>query len=376
MATISDRRSLYAEKRSESSSHDWGLIASALLLYLVGIIAIGSVSFSHDKGLYFYKQLFNGGVGVLVFLIFSLIKLEKWQKYANSIYVLNILMLVAVLLIGDGPNGVKRWIDVGPIQFQPSELTKVFVAITLGAFYAKHKDNIKSPWVLLGGALHILPIVALVYKQPHNGAALALLLVGVAAAIYADVPAKFFPAAIVAVVALMSAAWFVPNLMPAYAKLRITSTIDSMVHGEKDLQGTGFQQYMAELAIGNGGPFGQGLGKGDQKDGKTIPEQHTDFIFSVIGEEGGFFGSVLVLILFGFFFFRVWLVTFRAQSTFARTLAGSLFAILAIHTVINLAMILQLGPVVGLWLPFLSYGGTALWMCLAAVALLNQAGNN
>lgn len=376
MATFTDRSSQLSERGTVLPQHDWGLIAAAVLLYVIGLVSIGSVSLSHDGGVYLYKQLFNGAVGLVVFLIFNLIKLEKWKKHANLIYFVNIVMLVAVLLVGSGPNGVKRWIDIGPIQFQPSELTKVFIAITLGAYYAKYKENIKSPLVLLGGALHILPIVALVYKQPHNGAALALLLVGGAAAIYAGVPGKFFPIAIVALAAIMTAAWTIPNLMPAYAKLRITSTIDSMVHGERDLQGTGFQQYMAELAIGNGGPFGQGLGKGDQKAGEAIPEQHTDFIFSVVGEEGGFFGSVLVLAIFGFFFFRVWLVTHRAQDPFAKVLAGSLFAILAIHTVINLAMILQLGPVVGLWLPFLSYGGTALWMCLAAVALLDQAAHN
>jgi rod shape determining protein RodA len=119
-----------------------------------------------------------------------------------------------------------------------------------------------------------------------------------------------------------------------------------------------------------GGLAGTGFLKGEQKEGRFIPEQHNDFIFTVVGEEGGLIGATIVLAAFGFFFWRVWLILIRAPDPFYKMVAGGIFAALFFHTFVNLAMLLKLLPVVGLWLPFMSYGGTALWLCLSCVGLL------
>lgn len=364
------------DRKFEAPRHDWLLILSAVLLFIVGLSAIGSVAYAQGEATLVWRQLMNGALGLVVFLIFSGIKLDLWRRAAPFLYALNILMLGFVLVSGEGPGGVARWIDIGPIRFQPSELTKVLLALTLGAYYHKHAEDIRSPWVLAGAGLHVAPIVALVFLQPHNGAALGLLCVGLAAALYAGTPVKHFPVAMGAVAALIAVVWLTPGLMPAYAKNRITSAISGLAQGDKDEQGDHYQQSQAEIAIGSGGFSGTGFRNGPQIEAGTVPEQHNDFIFSAIAEEWGFIGSVVVLALFAFFFYRVWLATFRATSTMARVTAGCLFTILAFHTVVNLAMVLQLGPVVGLWLPFLSHGGTALWMCVAAVALIDQCGRN
>jgi rod shape determining protein RodA len=137
-----------------------------------------------------------------------------------------------------------------------------------------------------------------------------------------------------------------------------------------DRQGKNWQTDRAEIAFGVGGVSGAGFGNGQQKAGHFIPEQHNDFIFTVVGEEGGLIGCTLVLAAFGFFFFRVFLIMHLATDPFYRMIAAGIFAILGFHTFVNIAMVLQIVPVVGLWLPFLSYGGTALWLCMACVGLL------
>lgn len=371
MASATGSSKLYAEKRGEPS-HDWGLLLSALLLYFVGLASVGSISYAEDHGATFFRQILNGALGLVVFLVFSVIKLDFWRRAATALYITNIVMLTATLIIGTGPNGVKRWLPLGPLSFQPSELTKILVAISLAAFFANRQDNLKSPVTFAGALLHLAPIVLLVFKEPHNGAALALICVGLAAAIYAGVPWKFFPVAFAGLALLIVGAWLTPGVIPEYAKGRVQAMVTAKETGKKDIQGDDYQQYVAELAIGNGGVLGQGYLKGDQKSAGNVPVQSTDFIFTVIAEEGGFFGSIIALACFGFFFFRVWLVTFKAESVFAKVLAGSIFTGLGVYTVVNLCMVLQLGPVVGLGLPFVSYGGTSLWMTLAALALLDQ----
>lgn len=372
MAQLAGTSRFDVVKREDGPGRDWILLLATLLLFLVGIAAIGSVSIQHGPKTLVVRQLLFGGLGIVVFAIFNFIKLEAWRRFAPFLYGINIVLLLLVLKFGKGEHGVHRWIDLGPLDFQPSELAKVFVALTLGAYYANRADRIKEPFTLIGAALHVLPFVGLIFLEPQTGAAMGILCVGLAAAIYAEVPVKQFLVAIAASVGLALAVWFTPHVLPDYARGRVQTYIEATFKGKKDIGDDYYQQHKAEVAIGSGGPTGTGFLKGEIVESGVVPVQSTDFIFSVIGEEWGFFGSVLVLGLFAFFFYRVWRVTFVAQTLMARVVAGSLFTILAFHFVVNLCMVLQYGPVVGQWLPFLSYGGTAIWMCLASVGLLEQ----
>ncbi len=157
-----------------------------------------------------------------------------------------------------------------------------------------------------------------------------------------------------------------PASMPGYHDKRIK---DWQFGGTaKSQSGVGFQTYQAEMAFGVGGVVGTGIGKGQQ--GENIPEQETDFIFTIIGEELGLVGCSLVLAAFAFFFYRLWLVMYRATDPYYRMLAAGVLGMLAFHTFVNLFMVTQMLPVIGLWLPFFSYGGTAMWLCMAAVGLV------
>lgn len=370
MATAARNQGILIEK-TDLRGHDWGLILSAIALMIVGIFSIFSIDTDRDSS-FATRQLIFSAIGVVVFYICNKVKLEFLKSAAPFLYVVNLGILVATILVGKSRGITSRWIEIGPMQFQPSEVTKLILAITLAAYFAKREDKVNEIGTYLGALLHAAPILCLVLLQPHLGATLALLFLTLIACSTAGVPGKFFPATLIAITALGGAAWFTPGLMPDYMRARVDQKVQELVFGERDPRGAGYQQHQAMLAIGSGGTTGTGFFRGEQKASGVIPEQQTDFIFSVIGEEGGFFGSVLVIVLFGIFFFFVWRRMFLAQTMMGRVVAGGLFAVLAFHTIVNLAMVLSFGPVVGLWLPFMSHGGTALWMCMGAVGFLDQ----
>jgi rod shape determining protein RodA len=182
--------------------------------------------------------------------------------------------------------------------------------------------------------------------------------------IVAGVPWRYIGIAALAISVLGVSAWNVPHVLTAEQKSRIVGFINP------DPKGAGYQQTRALVALGSGGAFGKGYLKGELKANETVPEQQTDFVFSVIGEEGGLFGLSLMMAAFGYFFYRCWLATMRFTTPFQRFAGVGIMAALAFHFVANVGMNVMMLPVVGLWLPFVSYGGTALWMCMSAVGFL------
>lgn len=369
MAGLVSDRSMRVE-RTERSRHDWWLLISAGLLILTGLLAINSVS-EQQNATYASRQMIFLALGIPVFYICNRVPLELWRKAANPLYVINILMLLATRFAGKSRGIAERWIEIGPLQFQPSEVSKILLAITLAAYYTKRQEELDRPQVFFGAVLHALPIIGLVFLQPHLGAAIVLLCAGFAAALYAGIPGRFFAVAGAGLVAMAALVWFTPGLLKDYHRERAYGFV-GWIKGTSDVSAEGYHQMQAKMAIGSGGVLGTGYMRGEQVRAKSVPEQENDFIFSVIGEEGGFIGSLLVLGMYGFFFTRVAMVVYRCKTMMGRVVSGTLFATLALHTIINLAMVLQVGPVIGLWLPFLSAGGTALWMCVGAVGLMDQ----
>lgn len=370
MSHVATQEQLVVERKA-GRGHDWGLLLSAAALLIVGLFSIYSIDVS--RGTHFAsRQMIFAAVGIGVFYFFNKIKIDFFKSAAPVLYTLNVLLLVATLFMGKSRGITSRWIEIGPLQFQPSELSKLFLALTLAAYFAKREEKMGDLTTYLGALLHAAPILALVLLQPHLGATLALLFLTLIACVTAGVSWKYFPATIVILGGLAGAAWFTPGLIPDYMRARVEQKVDEMVYGNSDQRGDGYQQWQSKLAVASGGATGAGFFRGEQKAAGVIPEQQTDFIFSVIGEEGGFFGSTLVVGLFGVFFYFVWRRAFFAQTMMGRITAIGLMAVLGFHTVVNLAMVLGFGPVVGLWLPFMSHGGTALWMCMGALGLLDQ----
>lgn len=337
---------------------DWWLLASAVLLLGMGLATLYSVGHTPRYEGVFPRQIVRVAIGVVPFLLLLLIPPGAWRRSAPFLYVLNLLLLAAVLLVGNRGGGAQRWVQLGPIEFQPSEMSKLFLALTMASFFAVRKDSIKRFSTFALSFLHMFVPAALVFAQPHLGSTVVLIVIWLSISIVAGVPAKFMLAF---AIALFGASFFVPGMLQPYQKERVKSLVG---------KGDTYQASRAQLAFGAGGLFGRGYLKGEQKEGGHIPAQNTDFIFTVVGEEGGFVGSALVLFAFGFFFYRAWLVMYRSVDPFSKYAAAGVLGALAFHTVANLFMNVQLLPVVGLWLPFFSYGGTAMWLCMASVGLL------
>jgi rod shape determining protein RodA len=347
-------------------SLDFTLLLSAAFLVGVGLVA----QFSVDRALrggFFVKQLLFAAVGAAVLVLFAKLPSAFWMRAHRWLYLASLGALAAVLVVGDRTKGATRWIDIGPLQFQPSEVSKVLLVLTLAAFFARNWADVKSPRVYLLSLAHVLPLCGLLLLQPHYAGALSLLAVWAGMAVVSGVSWRALGLTALALGFVGAAAWSVPGLLKDYHRERILAKVQPTTGDRRDAD---WQQDRAKIAFGTGGLLGVGFLKGEQKAARYIPEQQNDFVFTIIGEEFGLVGAAIVIAAFGVFFFRVWATGFQAGDPFGRLVAAGVFAVLGFHTVVNLGMNLGLIPVAGLWLPFLSYGGTALWMCMACLGLL------
>lgn len=340
---------------------DFWLLLSAVVLVIVGMMALYSVGSADKDFSLFRKQGLLLLVGLVPFFIFLFVDPTFWRKISGWLYVANVAFLGLVLFKGANIKGATRWIEVGGFQFQPSEIAKLLVILTLAAFYANRMDEIKRFSTFVLSLIYIAPPLFLIYEQPHLGSTIVILVAWAGISICAGVPWRFLVTFAALAVALFVGAYSTGKLR-SYQVPRIAALFGA------DEKKEGYQQLRATVAIGVGGVGGTGYLKGEQK--SQVPEHHNDFIFSVIGEEGGLVGCTMVLAAFSFFFYRAWLVLYHGEDPYTRMIAAGILSVLAFHTVLNLGMNLNLMPVVGLWLPFLSYGGTAMWLCLSCVALL------
>lgn len=373
MATLGAPIPLTDETKREVRRLDWPLLVSSLVLLIFGLMSMYSVSRGPDGAMkpYFMKQVINVVIGLVPFGLFALVHTKFWRRWSSLLYILDLLLLVAVLVMGKHTKGAERWIPLpGGVQFQPSELAKLLTILTLSAFYAHRQESVHKISTFLLGLLHVAIPMALIFVQPHLGATIVVAVSWFAVSLVAGVPMRYLGAFIACIGALAGAAISVPAVRAKVFKSYQLDRVEGLAKGKKDTQGKNWQTDRAEIAFGVGGLLGEGFGQGEQKQRGFIPEQHNDFIVTVIGEEGGLVGCLLLLTAYGFFFFRIFLVMLHTSDPFGKMAAGGIFAILAFHTFVNIAMVLQIVPVVGLWLPFMSYGGTAMWLCLACVGLL------
>jgi len=359
MASLT-RASGYGVEQRRGPRIDWLLLTSTIVLIVVGFMSLYSEGLTRDGDANFRAQLRNTAIGLIPFSIFAFTPLRIWLRSANLIYALNVLMLSLVFVMGSHKKGADRWIPLGPVQFQPSEIAKVLVVLTLAAFYAKRQDSIRTLSTFLKGLLHVGVPAFLVLMQPHLGGTIVLLVIWFGVSLAATAGIIFALAGLVVLATRIPNA---PKFLPVYQLKRVLGMMSN------DSKGKTYQTDRAEIAFGVGAVSGTGYLKGEQKAGHFIPEQYDDFIITVIGEEGGLIGCTLVLAAYGFFFYRLWLVMLYASEPYHKMIVAGLFAALGFHMFVNMAMVLHILPVVGLWLPFLSYGGSAMWMCMASVAL-------
>lgn len=370
MASLGHDSAYVVDPNRTNKRFDVWLFVSAVILLGFGLLSLYSQGYK-NRDTQFPKQLFNAVVGLGPFFLMFAVKPRVWMRLARPLYVFNVLLLAAVLLVGSSKFGAQRWIQLGPIQLQPSEIAKLLTVLTLASFFASRQDQIDRWQTFALSALHIAVPAFLIFKQPHLGGAAVIVVIWLAIATIAQVPAKFLLTAIGVLLLGATLILSVPALRSKFLHGYQNDRIGAMT--KMDRQAADYQTWRAEIAFGVGGLSGSGFLKGEQKASNVIPFQYNDFVITVLGEEGGLIGCLIVLGCFAFFFYRLWLAMWGSSEPFHRMIAAGVLALLAFHTLVNLAMVTGLIPVVGLWLPFFSAGGTALWLCMACVGLVLSA---
>ncbi len=346
---------------------DWGMLGLTALLGCIGIITLYSAvtagTLAPQKTLYI-KQLIWYGLGFFLMICTFLIDYKKLDQWGGAIYIGCILLLICVLVFGRYVGGSRRWLALGPISIQPSELVKISLVIVLAKYYSKFANqkgmNIKE---LITPMLFTLIPFLLIVKQPDLGTALLLVLIAGCITLFVKIERRSLICIIGAGLVAVPMVWF---FLKGYQKQRILTFLNP----DRDPLGAGYHIIQSKIAIGSGMLFGKGYLKGTQNALSFLPEQHTDFIFSVLAEEWGFVGSaVLVLILL---MFVVWglNIAYGCRDPFGIILSFGITTMIFWQTFINIGMVMGLMPVVGITLPFISYGGSSVITIMIGVGIL------
>ena len=345
-----------------------------VLLPLMALVGFGAAVLDSAAGGEFDKFALSHLVRFAVFLamasVMALFAREFVRFVAYPVYVVIILLLIAVEAIGFAGGGAQRWIDLGIIVLQPSELMKPAVALALARFYSDLPAGMVPTWRALvpAGAIIGVP-VALVMLQPDLGTSLAIAFGGVCVMFLAGLPLRWFLAGAGAAAVAAPLAFFF--LLHDYQRNRVFTFLDP----ESDPLGTGYHITQSKIAIGSGGLTGKGFGEGSQSHLNYLPEPETDFVFATMAEEWGLLGGLFVLTVFFLILRWGWRVALASSDRFARLLAGGMVAAMFFYAAINLSMVMGLAPVVGIPLPFMSHGGSSMMtnmICLGTLLMINR----
>lgn len=324
-----------------------------LMLIVILIMTVGTITL-YSAGIDFpgriEDHLRNITLSLLVMWIAALVPPQLLMRFAVPLYVGGVVLLLAVAQFGLIRNGARRWIDIG-VVIQPSEIMKIAMPMMLAWFFQKREGVTRWREFVIAGVLLMVP-VALIMRQPDLGTALLVLGAGFYVIFFAGLSWKVIAAGIVAVLASLPIAW---SMLHDYQRGRVLTLIDPTT----DPLGKGFHIIQSTIAIGSGGLTGKGWLNGTQAHLEFIPERTTDFIFAVYSEEFGLIGNIVLLILYLLLVGRGMVIAAQAPTLFTRLLAGALAMIFFTYAFVNMGMVSGILPVVGVPLPFFSYGGTA-----------------
>jgi rod shape determining protein RodA len=329
---------------------DPALLAIIGALALVGLVTLYSAA--NDFPWRFTDQLRNVALAAAVMFVAANIPPSTLQKLAPPAYLLGVLLLVGVMVAGVTIKGATRWLDVGVTRIQPSEIMRLALPMMLAWYFHKREGSTRPLDFLVAAVLVAVP-VGLIMKQPDLGTSLLVVAAGAYVIFFAGLPWRWIAALGVGALAALPLAW---SLMHGYQRERVLTLIDPTT----DPLGKGFHTLQAAIAIGSGGAFGKGWMQGTQTHLEFIPERTSDFIFAVFSEEFGLVGNLVLMALFLALIARALLIAVNASTIFSRLLAGSIALIIFTYAFVNMGMVSGVLPVVGVPLPFISYGGTAL----------------
>ena len=346
---------------------DFTLILSAAAIVIYGLVIISSathINTPHEERFWFVQRqglfaLVNAVLGIL-FMNFDY---RGLSQHGKKLYVFNLIMLVAVMLFGHAALGAQRWIQIGPISLQPSEFSKLLMIICLASILEERMGKLNSLQDILPIAAYVGVPFLLVLKQPDLGTSLVFMAIFFGMVIACGMPWRYLVGIIFAAIASFPLLW---QFLKDYQKMRIMVFIDPNV----DPLGSGYHIIQSKIAIGSGMLFGKGLFEGTQSQLNFLPENHTDFIFAVVGEELGFVGAVVLLLLYLIVFWRGIIIAKEAGDIFGRLLAVGITSMLAFHVLVNVGMTTGIMPVTGIPLPLMSYGISSLTTNILSIAIL------
>lgn len=337
---------------------DWWLIAPVAFLVVIGLTVLFSINPA-----YFNSQLFGLGVSIVAFFLFSQFAYKDFKYFSLHIYLAAIILLVVVLLLGIESRGAVRWIEIFGVSAQLSEILKPFLSISFVYYLTKNKNkSIKTYFMTL---LLIAPIVGLIHLQPDLGNALIYLAVGILTLVIYGIPFRWLGFTALPV---LLASPFIWSSLHDYQRQRVLTFLNPM----EDPQGSSYNLIQAVIAVGSGMVIGKGIGEGTQSRLQFLPENHTDFIFASLAEKLGFFGSGIVLLAFILLLWRIFVIYQAAKDDFGKLFAATVFLFILIHFFVNVGMNLGLVPVVGVTLPFVSFGGSSLLTNFISLGILSS----
>ena len=345
---------------SERLHLDLPLLFGVLVLCGFGLVALYSAG-GRDTDLVI-RQAIRLAIGFGLMFMVAQIAPRQFSFWAPSLYLISVLLLGIVLVLGETAQGAQRWLRVGPVSFQPSELAKLTVPLMVVWFISKGDLPPRLWRIVLGGVLTLVP-VALVIRQPDLGTSLLIVASGSFALFLAGLRWRYIVMLAAAGAACVPVLW---HFMHDYQRLRVLTLLDP----QQDPLGAGYHIIQSTIAIGSGGMYGKGWFNGTQSQLDFLPERSTDFIFAVIGEEFGLLGILVLLSTYLFIVYRGLYIATQAQTTFGKLLAGALVLTFFIYVFVNIGMVSGILPVVGLPLPLVSYGGTSMVTLMAGFGIV------
>lgn len=340
---------------------DIPLLCGLLILMVLGLFVVYSAG-GQETGLVI-RQATRLGIALSVMFAVAQIPPMVYEKWAVPVFVIGLLMLIAVLLFGHVGKGAQRWLDLGFMKFQPSEIMKLVVPIMIAWYISQYNLPAKLRHIIIAFALVLIPTL-LIAKQPDLGTSLLIASSGLFVIFLAGASWKLIGACGVLAGGFAPIMWFF--LMKDYQKQRVLTFLNP----ESDPLGTGYHIIQSKIAIGSGGLSGKGWLQGTQSQLEFLPERHTDFIFAVFSEEFGLIGVTILLLVYLAIVMRGLWIAVNAQQAFTKLLAGSITLTFFVYVFVNIGMVSGLLPVVGVPLPLVSYGGTSMVTLMASFGIL------
>jgi rod shape determining protein RodA len=325
---------------------DWFLVIPVGLLVIISLVTLFSLSPDFFKSQFIFLI-----ISLIAFVFFSQTNYKVLDTYAKPIYIISLILLVLVFFLGIESRGSMRWVQFLGLRAQFSEVLKPFLAISFASYLVNVKNhNFKG---LLSIFVLLMPIALLIFLQPDLGNALLYTGVVLATTIYLGFSLKYFVALILPLLAVFPLIW---RLLYGYQRQRILTFLDP----GKDPLGTSYNVIQSVIAVGSGMLMGRGLGQGTQSGLRFLPERHTDFIFATISEQLGFVGTIIVLVCFACILYKIYTIFKNSDDQFSKVFAAIIFFAFLIQIFVNIGMNIGILPIVGVTLPFVSYGGSSL----------------